>query len=43
MAAMAADPVTQEWWSVCMPMQSPLETRKDGEWWASIDEVFHTD
>ena len=43
MAAMAADPVTQEWWALCMPMQSPLETRKDGEWWASIDEVFHTD
>ena len=43
MAAMAADPVTQEWWSVCMPMQQPLETRKDGEWWASVDEVFHTD
>lgn len=43
MAAMAADPVTQEWWSVCMPMQQPLDTRKDGEWWASIDEVFHTD
>lgn len=43
MAAMAADPVTQEWWKVCMPMQAPLDTRKDGEWWASIDEVFHTE
>ena len=43
MAAMAADPVTQEWWALCMPMQAPLDTRKEGEWWASMDEVFHTD
>lgn len=43
MAAMAADKRTQEWWGVCMPMQVPLETRKDGEWWASMPEVFHVD
>ncbi|RUU39490.1 L-rhamnose mutarotase, partial [Mesorhizobium sp. M6A.T.Ce.TU.002.03.1.1] len=23
--------------------QEPLPTRKDGEWWASMDEVFHHD
>ena len=40
MAKMAADPKTQEWWAVCMPCQSPLDTRKDGEWWASMPEVF---
>jgi L-rhamnose mutarotase len=43
MAKMAADPVTQKWWSVCMPCQKPLETRKDGEWWAMMEEVFHLD
>jgi L-rhamnose mutarotase len=43
MAAMAADKRTQEWWAVCMPMQRPLETRKDGEWWADMPEVFHVD
>lgn len=43
MAAMAADPRTQEWWAVCMPMQTPLETRREDEWWASMEEVFHTD
>ena len=43
MAAMAADPRTQEWWAVCMPMQAPLESRKEGEWWASMEEVFHID
>ena len=40
MAKMAADPKTQEWWAVCMPCQAPLETRKAGEWWAGMEEVF---
>ena len=40
MAKMAADPKTQEWWAVCMPCQAPLDTRKEGEWWASMPEVF---
>jgi L-rhamnose mutarotase len=43
MAAMAADPKTQEWWAVCMPLQKPLETRNEGEWWADMEEVFHVD
>ena len=42
-AKMAADPETQRWWDVCMPCQKPLETRKDGEWWAMMEEVFHLD
>lgn len=42
-AAIAADPVTQEWWKLCGPMQVPLETRAEGEWWATLDEVFHLD
>jgi L-rhamnose mutarotase len=43
MAAMAADPRTQEWWAICKPMQAPLDTRKEGEWWAEMEEVFHED
>jgi len=43
MAKMAADPITQKWWDICMPMQEPLETRKKGEWWAEMEEVFHQD
>jgi L-rhamnose mutarotase len=43
MAKMAADKVTQDWWAVCMPCQAPLATRKDGEWWAGMEEVFHHD
>jgi len=43
MAKMAADPKTQEWWKVTDPMQIPLDTRAKGEWWAEMEEVFHTD
>lgn len=43
MARMAADPATQQWWSIMKPMQSPLPTRREGEWWADMEEVFHTD
>ena len=43
MAKMAADPKTQEWWSVMEPMQRPIENRAIGEWWANMEEVFHLD
>lgn len=43
MAAMAADPATQAWWAVCMPLQAPLPSRGAGEWWAPMEEVFHLD
>lgn len=43
MAKMAADPETQRWWAVCGPCQVPLPDRAEGEWWASMDEVFHVD
>lgn len=40
MAKMAADLTTQKWWDLCKPMQNPLETRKEGEWWSDMEEVF---
>ena len=49
MARMAADPTTQEWWRRTDPCQEGLPTRKPpeggkkGEWWADMEEVFHTD
>lgn len=43
MAAVAADPKTQEWWKLTDPMQKPLNDRKAGEWWHEIPEVFHLD
>ncbi len=42
-AKMAADPRTQDWWAIHEPMQAPLDTRKEGEWWAFAEEVFHHD
>jgi L-rhamnose mutarotase len=43
MARMAADPKTQEWWSIMMPMQRPLASRRENEFWAEMEEVFHLD
>ena len=42
MAKIAASPDTQRWWDICMPLQQPLETRKPGEWWARMEQVFFT-
>ena len=43
MAERAKDARTQEWWAVCSPLQKPLDTRAEGEWWAGLEEVFHTE
>lgn len=43
MQKMAEDKTTQEWWKLTDPCQEPLNTRKAGEWWASMEEVFHVD
>ena len=43
MAKMADDETTKKWWKLTDPMQSPIPTRKEGEWWANMEEVFHCD
>ena len=43
MKKMAKDPTTQAWWKLTDPCQEPLESRKPGEWWASMEEFFHMD
>ena len=43
MAKMAADPKTAEWWALTDPCQEGLQTRREGEWWAPMEEVFHHD
>jgi L-rhamnose mutarotase len=43
MAKMAADPTTQKWWAIMQPMQAPLASRKEGDWWTYMEEVFHVD
>ncbi|MFO7448242.1 MAG: L-rhamnose mutarotase [Ignavibacteriaceae bacterium] len=35
-----ADPVTKDWWKLTDPMQEPLETRKEGEWWAEMELIL---
>ncbi len=42
-ARMAADPRTQDWWAINMPLRAPLATRKGGDWWANCEPIFHLD
>lgn len=42
MAAMA-DETTQDWWKLTDPMQAPLFSRKEGEWWAEMETLQHFD
>lgn len=41
MKKMAADPETQNWWDVVKPLMSPIQSRKSGEFWADMEEIFH--
>ena len=41
MEKMAADPKTQEWWAIMEPMQHPLNSGNDDDWWTNMKEVFH--
>ncbi|MCP4385599.1 MAG: L-rhamnose mutarotase [Hyphomicrobiales bacterium] len=43
MAKMVASEDTQRWWDICGPLQQPLESRGEGEWWARMEQVFFTD
>ncbi len=40
MELMKQNPAMQEWWTICDPLQQPLETRAPGEWWARMEPVF---
>ena len=40
---LAAEPVAEKWGAVVGACQQPLPTRKPGEWWAAMEEVFHVD
>jgi L-rhamnose mutarotase len=43
LARMASDKTTQAWWALTLPCQIPFETRRPGETWSMMDEVFHLD
>lgn len=40
MELMKLNPAMQEWWTICDPLQQPLDTRAPGEWWARMEPVF---
>jgi L-rhamnose mutarotase len=40
---MALVPRMRDWWVITDPMQVPFDSRKPGEWWARMEDVFHTD
>jgi L-rhamnose mutarotase len=43
MKKMAAHVETQKWWDVVKPLMEPVETRRSGEFWADMEEIFHLD
>lgn len=43
MERMSKDSLTREWWKLTDPCQVSVESRKEGEWWAAMEEVFHAD
>ncbi|GCE21973.1 L-rhamnose mutarotase [Dictyobacter kobayashii] len=43
MQKMAADPITQKWWTYTDAMQEPVPLHKEGDWWTMMKEVFHTE
>lgn len=43
MAKMGEDPLTQDWWAVCKPLQRPVDEIVGDEWWHEIPEIFHHD
>ena len=43
LAAMAADPIVQTWWTLTDAMQDPYPERESGSWWLTLPEIFHTD
>ena len=41
MQELARAPRMREWWNIMDALQSPVEGRAPGEWWANMEEVFH--
>jgi L-rhamnose mutarotase len=40
MAAIGEDQDTQQWWKLTEPLQEPLPSRKQGEWWAGMSHLY---
>lgn len=35
------DPRAREWWALTGPLQRPLDSRADGEWWSPMEQIFY--
>ena len=42
MKRMAESEVIQKWWKLTDPCQIPCSTRREGEFWMKLEEVFYT-
>ncbi len=42
-AKLAEDDMIKKWWKETDPCQFPLKSRKKDEWWASMEEVYHSE
>ena len=40
-AKLAANPVMQEWWRLCRPLQMPIAKTSDARRWVDMDLIFH--
>lgn len=43
MAKLAADSTIQKWWQQTDPCQFGLENRPEGQFWKSMEQVYHLD
>lgn len=43
MKKLAEDNEVKRWWKETDPCQVGLKNRKDGEWWKTMEEVYHLD
>jgi len=41
MKELAEDSEIKRWWKETDPCQVGLDNRKDGEWWKTMDEIYH--
>ncbi len=43
MLKMSKDAKIQEWWGIVKPLLEPVTNRREDEFWANMEEIFHLD
>lgn len=41
MKKMGESEVTKRWWKKTDPCQIPIDTARLGEWWSTMEEIYH--